>query len=415
MAYGMEVDIMANDYTTKGDPDLGAAISDTSSSYDDAVGIMNKLPSLINNVYDNLISAGRERDAYALSDAAEKFASTGKGMGVNAFSRAQSLMDLQNKLGAAANLREAQLSESQLNQIKGIQESVAKLGVDKASTLFSQKQSKISTDMAQRSATRQSMALNNSASTQAYNAQMAAIDKMHQPVPDRINNPGIQGNPSSQFANKSPYDQNSAIGAMTNRLVQTTHGPYDSNLNPAQAGVLAKDIVLNKGLGGNMMAGANPQMAGPSQFAQPRIQGQPTKPQSQDPDPDPDPDPFVDPESLQTLPDESQMWPTTKSQQSDNSSATPSGWFTTGIKGSTPTLDKAYNLGQGTVNLPTAPNYLLASNAAPNVANPTNIPQRPAWYEPFSAMDEWDKKYRSSIPANNQPSKSAYGYGLGGY
>jgi hypothetical protein len=110
----------------------------TSESYDSAIGEMSRLPAIITGIYNRLRAAGRDSDAWLLRDAAERFSNSGAAVGVNAFGRARALSDLQARLMAAANQRDAGLSQQESAELARVSDALGKLGVQKATDLFNQ-------------------------------------------------------------------------------------------------------------------------------------------------------------------------------------------------------------------------------------------------------------------------------------
>lgn len=110
----------------------------TEAAYDASISGLQKLPAMISTIYSRLIASGKNDDAWMLRDATEKFANSGKGLGVNSFARASALNALRGRLTAAANTREAQISKSEADDLINIEREIARLGAEKAQALFSQ-------------------------------------------------------------------------------------------------------------------------------------------------------------------------------------------------------------------------------------------------------------------------------------
>lgn len=108
------------------------------AEYDASISRLEKLPSMISAIYSRLVAAGKDSDAWLLRDATERFANAGKAMGINAFGRARALAALQGRLTAAANTREAQISQQESNDLMNVQKELARLGAEKAQMVFSQ-------------------------------------------------------------------------------------------------------------------------------------------------------------------------------------------------------------------------------------------------------------------------------------
>lgn len=82
----------------------------------DVKGRLESLYDSIGSAYNDLVKRGRESDAFALKDAAERFAATGSRLGVNSFARARELTNLKNAMGVATRGVEAKLVAQKLSQ-----------------------------------------------------------------------------------------------------------------------------------------------------------------------------------------------------------------------------------------------------------------------------------------------------------
>jgi len=259
---------------------LETAIPDTEKAYGNAEQIIGSLPALISKVYDALKSAGRERDAYALSDAADRFSRTAGGLGVNAFSRSQALFDLQSRLGAAADLREAGLSENELNQLKGAQQAIAQIGVDKAQALFSQKSQVFNAAQSEKSANRAQMpysnmmALKNEAMANASFDQAKAMGEQSSAEADARQRAmaGRSTDIRSAYTGSQP-NTDAQIQALAAEYVRSGNqagrglagtNTGQTNINPADAYTLARNAGLNKGTGGSWGVVTTPQPQQPT-------------------------------------------------------------------------------------------------------------------------------------------------------
>jgi ribosome-binding protein aMBF1 (putative translation factor) len=83
----------------------------------------------VNELYAEAINKGREKEAFDLSDAAERLARSGSEIGVSAWARQQTVQDLANKMRAAAAVSENQMliartnaNAASLNTLKNLDE-----------------------------------------------------------------------------------------------------------------------------------------------------------------------------------------------------------------------------------------------------------------------------------------------------
>ena len=73
----------------------------------------------IEGVYADLIKSGRQQQAFALRDAADKFRRVGAKYGVNSFQRIRALKDLEGTMNVAAQAAEGRLNQQKLADLRG--------------------------------------------------------------------------------------------------------------------------------------------------------------------------------------------------------------------------------------------------------------------------------------------------------
>jgi len=92
-----------------------------------AKGGLESLFRAIGGAYGSLIQRGRDADAFALRDAAEKFKAVGSKYGVNSMQRSRALTDLKGQMTAASKKVEAGVIAQQLQAQAGVLADIAGL------------------------------------------------------------------------------------------------------------------------------------------------------------------------------------------------------------------------------------------------------------------------------------------------